>query len=84
MTSSPSGYPVAPPLLGAMNPRWSICRPASVHRTMSSVFSLVWHSLMTEVCESGVSVELKQGLVLLTSCEIILSRKIPKGCSTSL
>lgn len=47
MISSPSGYPAAPVLLGRINPALSSNSPASVQRTVSSVFSLVWHSLMT-------------------------------------
>lgn len=51
ITSSPSGYPAAPVLLGRTKPPLSMSRPASVHRTVSSVFSLVWLSLITTLCQ---------------------------------
>lgn len=51
--SSPSGYPAAPVLLARTKPALSMSRPASVQRTVSSVFSLVWHSLMTSFYQRG-------------------------------
>lgn len=51
ITSSPSGYPAAPVLLERTKPTLSMSRPASVQRTVSSVFSLVWLSLITSFCQ---------------------------------
>lgn len=47
ITSSPSGYPAALVLLARTKPALSRSNPASVQRTVSSVLSRVWHSLMT-------------------------------------